>query len=73
MSLTGLDGGDIYLFVCGAKRCGCPIRGNEFVVMLPDLGADLAIATDHASSIAEKIRAALAQAYLLERTGKAGA
>ncbi|CAM5222628.1 diguanylate cyclase domain-containing protein [Alishewanella longhuensis] len=73
--------GDLLLIEVGQRLKHCVresdavarFRGDEFVVMLPDLGADLAIATDHASSIAEKIRAALAQAYLLERTGKAGA
>lgn len=73
--------GDLLLIEVGqrlkhsVRECDTVARfgGDEFVVMLPDLGADLAVATAHASSVAEKIRLALAQAYLLERPAKTGA
>lgn len=73
--------GDLLLIEVGQRLKHCVrdsdavarFGGDEFVVMLPDLGADLTIATDHASSVAEKIRATLAQVYLLDRPAKAGA
>ena len=41
------------------------IGGDEFVVMLSELDADPALATEQASAVAEKIRAALAAPYQL--------
>ena len=41
------------------------LGGDEFVVLLSELDADLAISTEQASAVAEKIRAALAAPYLL--------
>jgi len=41
------------------------LGGDEFVVVLNELDADLARATEHASAVAEKIRASLVEPYIL--------
>lgn len=46
----------------------CRYGGDEFVVILGDLDTDQATAAAQASTVAEKIRALMAQPYLLETT-----
>lgn len=58
-----------------AERIGSLIRkgdtvarigGDEFVVLLPQLGADAVEAAHHALSVAEKIRGAIAEHFIIE-------
>lgn len=69
----GHAAGDLLLIEV-ARRLNASIRevdtaarlgGDEFVVVIGDLEADAKVALEHAQAVAEKIRAALAQPYLL--------
>lgn len=71
--LHGHDAGD-QLLLQGAQRMRAGVRdmdtvarfgGDEFVVMLGELSADLAQAKLHAAGVAEKLRALLAEPYSL--------
>ncbi len=71
----GHDAGD-HLLVEVANRLKCCVRdcdtaarqgGDEFAVMLDDLGTDAATAGIYAENVAEKIRMELAQPYVLDR------
>jgi diguanylate cyclase (GGDEF)-like protein/PAS domain S-box-containing protein len=79
--MHGHSTGDL-LLVEVARRISSCVRemdtvsrfgGDEFVVMLSDLGADKAKSIAEAGTVAEKIRVALAEPYLLtvRQTGKA--
>ncbi|MBX9937187.1 MAG: GGDEF domain-containing protein, partial [Burkholderiaceae bacterium] len=69
----GHAAGDLLLIEV-ARRLSASIRevdtaarlgGDEFVVVIGDLEADAEVALEHAQAVAEKIRATLAQPYLL--------
>ncbi len=65
--------GDLLLIEVAHRISGCVRKmdtvarfgGDEFVVMLGELDTDKAASTEHALVIAEKIRAALAETYML--------
>ncbi len=67
----GHDAGDRLLIEVASRLQECVreadtvarIGGDEFVVIIAGLGADLALATDRATDMAEKMRAALANPY----------
>ncbi|TXH91012.1 MAG: diguanylate cyclase [Rhodoferax sp.] len=73
----GHDAGDLLLQEVAHRLCQCVrevdtvarFGGDEFVVVLSDLGADHAQATALASAVAEKIRASLSQPYVLQLHG----
>ncbi|BBI99315.1 hypothetical protein FGKAn22_10080 [Ferrigenium kumadai] len=78
--IHGHDIGDLLLVEVARRIIGC-IReqdsaarfgGDEFVVMLEDLSQSVQEAAQQAESVAEKIRAALAQPYHLRRTSATG-
>lgn len=78
----GHDVGDLLLIEVAARLKTCVreidtvgrLGGDEFVVLLSDLKADRAESTWQAEVVAEKIRVALAEPYLLSvvQDGKAG-
>lgn len=67
--------GDLLLIEVGQRLKHCVretdavarFGGDEFVVMLPDLGLDATAAKAHAAHVAEKIRLKLSEVYLLQR------
>ena len=69
----GHDVGDLLLFEAAVRMRACVretdtvarVGGDEFVVMLTELTSDLAESTTQASIVAEKIRNALANPYVL--------
>lgn len=77
----GHSAGDALLIEAARRICSCVrevdtvarFGGDEFVVLLSELGEDKAESTAQTGIIAEKIRAALAEPYLLklQREGKA--
>lgn len=77
----GHEAGDLLLLQVAARLKGCVrevdtvarFGGDEFVVLLAELNADRAESHLHAQLIAEKIRAALAEPYVLvlHKEGKA--
>ncbi|OIN90869.1 MAG: hypothetical protein AUJ20_12945 [Comamonadaceae bacterium CG1_02_60_18] len=77
----GHDVGDLLLVEGAARLSSCVrevdtvarIGGDEFVVMLCELSANLAESTAQAAGVAEKIRSALAAPYVLrvQRVGQA--
>jgi diguanylate cyclase (GGDEF)-like protein/PAS domain S-box-containing protein len=79
----GHEAGDLLLLEVTGRLKDCVRQvdtvarfgGDEFVVLLAELNADQAESRSHAQSIAEKIRAALAEAYVLapHKDGKAAA
>jgi len=77
----GHDMGDLLLIEVAHRISGC-IReidtvarfgGDEFVVMLSELDVDREMAADLAAIVAEKIRVALAEPYLLKHVQEDGA
>jgi len=71
----GHDVGDLLLLEVAHRLTRCVremdtvarFGGDEFVVMLSELDADKALSTAQAGIVAEKIRATLAEPYLLSR------
>ncbi|MBI5439139.1 MAG: diguanylate cyclase [Nitrosomonadales bacterium] len=69
----GHGAGDLLLIEAAHRIAGCVretdtvarFGGDEFVVMLGELDVDKAESTTHASIVAEKIRTALSEPYLL--------
>lgn len=70
----GHDVGDLLLIEVAQRITNCVreedtvarFGGDEFVVMLSGLGADIAVSATYANLVAEKVRAALAEPYRLE-------
>jgi len=76
----GHDVGDLLLIEVARRLTGCVrevdtvarFGGDEFVVMLDELDEDKAASTTEAGIVAEKIRTALAEPYLLRYRNKEG-
>ena len=72
----GHEVGDLLLIEAARRLTEClrevdtvaRFGGDEFVVILSELGADKALSTEQASGVAEKIRVSLAAPYLLTVT-----
>lgn len=72
----GHNAGDLLLIEVGRRLSGCVraldtvarFGGDEFVVLLSELGSTRSEATTHAGRIAENVRIQLAQPYLLDVT-----
>jgi diguanylate cyclase (GGDEF)-like protein len=69
----GHEVGDLLLIEVARRLTGClrevdtvaRFGGDEFVLILSELGADITLSTEQAAGVAEKIRASLAAPYLL--------
>jgi diguanylate cyclase (GGDEF)-like protein len=76
----GHDVGDLLLIEVARRLTGCVretdtvarFGGDEFVVILSELETDKADSATHAGIVAEKIRSALAEPYLLTRKQEDG-
>jgi diguanylate cyclase (GGDEF)-like protein len=74
--MHGHDAGDLLLIEVAHRLTRCVrgvdtvarIGGDEFVVMLGELDMDYELSIEHSGIVAEKIRAALAEPYVLTRT-----
>ena len=70
----GHEAGDLFLLEVANRLTSCVraidtvsrIGGDEFVILITDLGSDAAVARQSAHSIAEKIRRSIERPFLLE-------